>query len=78
MVEGIPILAGDFREDLSEEVTYEQRYEWGENQAFQVMATKSAKALMQEYAWQVLGNVRRPVWLKYGEQRDGEETRSET
>lgn len=42
------------------------------------MGTKSAKALMQEYAWQVLGNIRRPVWLKYGEQQDGEETRSET
>lgn len=26
----IPILAGDFREDLSEEVAYKQRHEWGE------------------------------------------------
>lgn len=48
------------------------------NEAFQVMGTKNAKALMQEYAWQVLGNVRRPVWLKYGEQGDGEKTRSES
>lgn len=48
------------------------------NEAFQVMGTKSTKALMQKYAWEILGNARRPVWLKYGEQGDEEETRSES
>lgn len=26
---------------------------------------------MQEYTWKILGNVRRPVWTKYGEQGNG-------
>lgn len=46
------------------------------NEAFQVRELRVS--LMQEYVWQVLGNVRRPVWLKYGEQVDVEETSSES
>lgn len=42
------------------------------------MGTKSTKALIQECSWEVLGNARRPVCLKYGEQGHGEETRSES
>lgn len=56
----IPILAGDFKEDLSEEVAYRDMNEVTK-QAFQVIGTKNAKTLMQEYTWKILGNVRRPV-----------------
>lgn len=47
-------------------------------EAFQEKRTNSIKALMQECAWQVSGNVRRPVWLKHSGQGDEKETGSES
>lgn len=49
------------------------------DEVFQANGTRSAKVLMQECAWQVSGNVRRPMWLsitsKEMERRQGQRAR---